>query len=82
MSFRQRTKAPPEIGSKVEKELNVTLNEIDVFWFQNPESKAIRDGDKNTKYFHISTTIRRRYNRIEALSHDEGHWVTEAEEIK
>jgi len=43
---------------------------------------AIRDGDRNTRYFHVSTIIRRRINRIETLQHNDGHWVTEPNEIK
>jgi len=44
--------------------------------------EAIRDGDRNTSYFHISTIIRRCFNCIETLKDDNGHWITEAAEIK
>ena len=47
------------LEAKLRKELNVILNEIELFWFQKSRVEAIHDGDKNTKYFHISTIIRR-----------------------
>jgi len=40
------------------------------------------NGDKNTKYFHTSTIIRRRKNRIEMLKDDDGNWISNAEELE
>ena len=43
---------------------------------------AIRDGDRNTRYFHLSTITRRKYNRIEALRDSSGNWVVEPDKVK
>lgn len=37
---------------------------------------AINDGDRNTRYFHLSTVIRRRRNKIETLQDEYGEWIT------
>ena len=71
-----------KLENKLRKELNVILKEIELLWFQKSRVDAIRDGDRNTKYFHISTIIRRRINRIDTLRHDDGHWVTDTDEVK
>ena len=39
-------------------------------------------GDKNLHYFHVSTIVYRRRNRVEALKHDNGEWTLELEALK
>nr|KYP39534.1 LINE-1 reverse transcriptase isogeny [Cajanus cajan] len=38
--------------------------------------KWLELGDRNTKYFHGTTLIRRRRNRVVTLQNDDGEWVT------
>ena len=52
-----------------------------MLWFQKSRMAAIRDGDRNTRYFHLSTIIRRKYNRIESLQDSTGVWITEPNAI-
>ncbi|CAL9020979.1 unnamed protein product [Prunus brigantina] len=40
--------------------------------------KWLQEGDRNTKFFHLTTIIRRRRNRIERLKDDKGVWVEDA----
>jgi len=44
--------------------------------------EAIRDGDRNTCYYHLSTIIRRNINRIEALQNSNGDWFSDESSIK
>ncbi|GKA76429.1 hypothetical protein Tco_0782890 [Tanacetum coccineum] len=44
--------------------------------------EALRDGDRNTTYFHTSTIIRRKFNRIEALKNDADEWILDQDELK
>ena len=37
------------------------------YWKQLSRCKVIREGDRNTKYFHLSATMRRNRNRIDKL---------------
>lgn len=65
--------------SNLEKRLIQDYNDIliqeEIFWFQKARSKWLHYGDKNTKYFHASTIVKRRKNRIVALKDNQGRWV-------
>jgi len=39
-------------------------------------------GDRNTSYFHTSTVIRRRRNRIKMLKNDEDQWVSDTRDLE
>lgn len=53
-----------------------------MLWFQKSHSKYISLGDKNTRFFHISTLNKRRKIKINALKNTDGNWITEKEGIK
>jgi len=42
----------------------------------------IWDGDRNTRYYQISTIVRRRVNQIVTLQNDQGDWISDGEELK
>ncbi|VVA36392.1 PREDICTED: reverse mRNAase [Prunus dulcis] len=42
----------------------------------------VNEGDRHTKFFHLTTIIRRRWNKIERLKYNKGVLVEEAENIK
>ena len=71
-----------KLESKLRKEMESVLNDEEMLWFQKSRLDAIRDGDRNTRYFHLSTIIRRKRNKIEALLDDAGNWVTDSEAVK
>ncbi|KAG7579838.1 Ribonuclease H domain [Arabidopsis thaliana x Arabidopsis arenosa] len=68
--------------SELLKEFDLVLEQEEILWFQKSREKWIVLGERNTKYFHTSTIIRRRRNRIEALKDDEGRWVVESQELE
>lgn len=51
-------------------------------WYQKSRCQWLKWGDKNSKFFHTSTTIRRSRNRIESLRNDDGEWVLQQEGFK
>jgi len=53
-----------------------------MFWLQKSRVEAIKYGDRNTRFYHLSTIVRRHANRIEALQDTHGNWVWEIEDIK
>ena len=43
--------------------------------------RALVKGDRNSRFFHLSTLIRRRRNSIEAIKNDQGSWLRDWEDI-
>lgn len=64
------------------KAFEVVLEQEEILWFQKSREKMIALGDRNTKYFHTSTVIRRRRNRIEMLKNDENSWISNKQELE
>ena len=62
--------------------MEVVLNDEEMLWFQKSRLEAISDGDRNTRYFHLSTIIRRRRNTVDALLDESGCWITDVEQVK
>ncbi|CAL2271912.1 unnamed protein product [Prunus armeniaca] len=64
------------------EEFNGILDQEAIFWHKKSRVKSLQEGDRNTKFFHMSTIIRRRKNKIDRLKNDAGIWVDEADGIK
>lgn len=62
--------------------MELVLHQEEILWFQKSRLDALKDGDHNTKFFHLSTIIRRRRNRIDMLLDGEGNWISTPEEVK
>ena len=61
------------------KELNAEIRRLnnleDCMWNQRAKVDWLRDGDKNTKYFHCRSTERNKRNFISGLENEFGVWV-------
>ena len=64
------------------KEFEEVLEQEEIIWFQKSREKWIELGDRNTTYFHTSTIIRRRRNRIEMLKNGDEILVTDSQELE
>lgn len=53
----------------------------DTYWAQQSRAKWIKEGDRNTKYFHVMASIRQRKNCIEALCF-RGRIIDDPEELR
>ena len=51
-------------------------------WRQKSKELWLKLGDKNSKFFHLSTIIRRRRNNIDAIKNEEGTWIRESGQIR
>lgn len=45
-----------------------------MLWKQKSREKWIQEGDRNTKFFHLTTLVRRRRNKIDGLFDAHGSW--------
>ena len=59
-----------------QKELRAQLNRVmiqeEMKWLQRYKDSEIKDGDRNTRYYHAKVNGRRRKNRIVSLEQEEG----------
>ena len=52
------------------------------FWALKSRLDAATFRDRNTSYFHVSTIIRRRRNKIRCIKDDKGEWIADEEGVK
>lgn len=59
----------------LQKEYQQVLSQEELLWFQKSRAEWIKDGDRNTRYYHTKTIIRRRRNKVLSLRNSEGDWI-------
>lgn len=64
-----------------EEELEVVWSREERFWLQRSRIKWLWWGDRNTKFFHQRTLMRRQRNRVTRLKDENGMWLEEEEQI-
>ncbi|XP_038688673.1 uncharacterized protein LOC119987842 [Tripterygium wilfordii] len=66
-----------KLESKLRKELDVVLFQEELLWYQQSRENWIRSGDRNTKFYHASTMVRKSRSRIEALKGPNDVWISD-----
>lgn len=66
--------------SQKEKMISLLLQEED-YWRQRAKAFWLKDGDSNTRYFHIAASARKRANYIKKLMNVEGVVVSRQDEL-
>ncbi|KAL5581946.1 hypothetical protein UlMin_014388 [Ulmus minor] len=68
-----------------DKELRGQLNELlkreELLWFQKAKIQWRLEGDRSSKFFFMTTMVRRKSNRIDCLKLDDGQWVYSRNQI-
>ena len=67
---------------ELRKEINEVLIREEIMWKQRSRVEWLKNGDRNTKFFHAAASQRRRKNKIEGLMDFEGVWHKEEGETK
>ncbi|XP_019179248.1 PREDICTED: uncharacterized protein LOC109174466 [Ipomoea nil] len=67
---------------RLRKELDETLHQEEMVWFQRSREQWITSGDLNTRFYHLSTTIKGKQAKANAIKDMEGTIVTGEESIK
>jgi hypothetical protein len=65
----------------LQDELNVLLEKEEVYWRQRSRVAWMKEGDKNTKFFHAQCNEQRQQNCIKGLRDGQGVWQTEKSRI-
>ncbi|KAL8129303.1 hypothetical protein V2J09_018458 [Rumex salicifolius] len=63
-------------------ELDCILEQIHIFWVQKARTDVLKDGDRNTKFFHACAVVCRKRNRIEGLFDEAGIWHDNPSELR
>lgn len=61
--------------------LNEVLDQEELLWKQKSRLQWTMEGDRNTKFFHVSTLVRRHRNRVDALKIN-NHWCTDPDQLR
>ena len=67
--------------ASLKRQLKDAYQEEEQYWQQKSRIQWLREGDKNTKYFHALVQGRRRRNRLNKLQRDNGTWTEGEEEL-
>lgn len=73
--MRGRREASSEFF-KARDEYYDILNQQEIYWKQRAKTFWLKDGDRNSKYFHAQASHRRKNNSIIKLMDEEGVWRT------
>ncbi|CAL1400518.1 unnamed protein product [Linum trigynum] len=71
-----------KLQAKLERELDILLEQEEVIWFQRAKEKWVKLGEQNTSYFHQQASRRRRRNKIQALKDAQGNWVDDPGKLR
>ena len=56
-----------KLEKKLQAELENTLNQEEIMWFQRSREGSIRTGERNTKFYHAATTARKYRKNVKPL---------------
>lgn len=63
-------------------ELDGGLAKEDMKWKKKSRELWVKEGNRNTRFFHLSTIIRRHWNCISDIKLNDGSWINSREEIQ
>ncbi|WCJ21071.1 hypothetical protein M5689_003257 [Euphorbia peplus] len=70
------------IEKKLQQDLLDVLAQEELLWFQKSRKQWISQGERNSRYFHLSTIIHRNQNKIEAITDEQGNWCQDEKSIR
>lgn len=50
-------------------------------WRQRPRALYLKEGDRNTRFFHCRATKRKRRNSISGIKNQDNEWCTQTDQI-
>jgi hypothetical protein len=81
MKSKIPTKEDIEETHQMETNLDNLLKNEETWWAQRAKAKWLQQGDKNSKYFHLKASQRKRKNKINFIHNQQGDKLTDNEDI-
>jgi hypothetical protein len=66
---------------QLQRDMDELLYREELMWLQRSRVAWLREGDRNTRYFHRKASWRRKKNRILKLRREDGSWAEDPEEM-
>ena len=63
-------------------DLDTVLNQEEEIWALKSRVNWMVQGDRNTAFYHVSTLVRRKRNKILAIKYLVGEWIYQEEDVK
>ncbi|OMO85295.1 reverse transcriptase [Corchorus capsularis] len=71
-----------DLHKTLSQEYKAILKDEEDIWAMKSRVDWLNDGERNTRFFHVSTLVRRNYNRILRIQDANGVWTDNLEIIK
>ena len=68
--------------NEIRKKLNHLISQEEIYWRQRSRISWMKDGDRNTKFFHECASQRKRNNEINRLRNQHGDWVSDKSKME
>ncbi|KAK4268822.1 hypothetical protein QN277_022056 [Acacia crassicarpa] len=81
LALQDRTTSISNGMLEMKGELDRLLELEEQYWWQRSRINWLATGDKNSRFFHVSTIKRRQRNRISCIRDDMGNWLMDKEAI-
>ncbi|KAK9688730.1 hypothetical protein RND81_09G007000 [Saponaria officinalis] len=63
------------------KEVDELRRQVETYWYSRARKCELRDGDKNTGYFHFKAKQRKSRNWISGIEDERGQWCTQEADV-
>jgi len=67
---------------RIENQIDNILIDEEIFWKQRSRADWLKEGDRNTKFFHAKASARKKKNRISGLEDENGKWIEEDDKVE
>ncbi|XP_021723765.1 uncharacterized protein LOC110691155 [Chenopodium quinoa] len=71
-----------KLEAKLRRDLDEILEREEVLWYQKARIEWLKNGDRNTTFFQLSTVVKRWKNKTVSLKREDGVWLHDKNEIK
>ena len=78
----RETESTLRLEKTLREEYEHILLQEELMWFQKSRENWVRFGDRNTRFFHTQTVIRRKRNKIHGMFVRNDTWCTDPEVLK